>query len=131
MRLKRAYIMLEALMAGGIVAVGLGTTITLIAGSRYDSSTAARRAEASAYAMALADSVMSSSTTTAVPLSEVPDHNSMKAGLVIEETPLLASSSVPPLQSSSRLHKIVVTVEFATGRGPQRLVYERLRRSVP
>jgi len=131
MRLKRGYIMLEALMAGGIVTVGLGTTITLIAGSRFDSSTAARRAEASAYAMALADSVMSSSTTTALPFAEVPDHNSLKAGMVIEETPLMASASIPPLQSSSRVHKIVVTVEYPTGQGRQQIVVERLRRSVP
>jgi hypothetical protein len=129
--LKRGYILLETLVAGGIVTVGLGTTITIIASSRFESSMAARRAEASAYAMATTDVLMASSTLTSQPLAPVPDHPGLQMGYTIVTTPNEAASSVPPLLDSDAMHLVSVTVEFPTSRGPQTFTYQRLRRNIP
>ncbi len=128
MRVKRAYIMLETVVAGAIVAIGLGTTISLIAGARFEASMAAKRAEASAWAMTVADSVMATSSTTGQPLTPVPNHIGLKSGYTIALDSGMAQS-IPAL--TDPIHRIVVTVEFTTSQGPAQLVYERLRRSAP
>ncbi len=129
MRLRRGYIMLETVVAGAIVAVGLGTTITLIASARFEASMAAKRAEASAWAMTVADSVMATGSLTGQPLTPVPNHIGLKAGYTVGVDPAM-SQSIPPLTGPA-VHRIVVTVEYTTSRGPAQLVYERLRRSAP
>lgn len=127
----RGYIMLEAVISGGLLAVALGTTMSLIAAYRVEVTMAARRAEASSLAMAVADELMARTHTTgSQALAPVPGHAGFRSGFTIANAGL-AASSTPPLAALDGLHKITVTVEYPSSRGPQTLVYERLKRKFP
>lgn len=130
--LKRGYILLETVIAGGIVSIALATSVTMIASSRYETSMAARRAEASSLALGLADQLMTSTTSsTSQPLTAVPDHSGFRAGFTVAPATAVRNASVPPLGSDDAIDLIQVTVEYPTSRGPQTFVYQRLRRKVP
>lgn len=127
--MMRGYIMLEALISGALLAVVLGTTLSLIAAYRVEVTMAARRAEASALAMGVADELMARPHTTGSQgLTEVPAHPGFRSAYVIAGTAL---PSNPPLPGANAVHKITVTVEYPTGQGPKTMVIERLKRRFP
>ena len=121
------YLLLEAVIAGGVVSIGLSIAITLISGSRVETSMAARRAEASAYAMTLADAQMSTSVLSNQAMGPVPGHPLLRASVAVTNAP--TGDSVPPLPAGS-LQRIVVVVEYPSTQGVQTIQYERLRRRV-
>lgn len=127
--MTRGYIMLEALISGALLAVVLGTTLSLIASYRVEVTMAARRAEASALAMATADELMARPHGTGMQaLTSVSTHPGFRVGWSIGTT---ATSSTPPLPGGNALHLIRVTVEYPTSQGPQSMVIERLKRKFP
>ena len=126
--MRRGYILFEALISGALLAVALGTTLSLISAYRVEVTMAARRAEASALAMATADELMARPHTTgSQALAAVPGHSGFQSSWVIVSAGLQGSST-PPLTSANELHKITVTVEYPTSQGPKTLVIERLKR---
>lgn len=127
--LRRGYIMLEALIGGGIVSVALATTFAIIAGARVDASAAIRRAEASALAIGTADRLMASTSTAGQSPTAVGTRG-LRVGYTIVPNSAHALST-PQLTSASPIDRITVTVEFPTQRGTDTLTYERLRRRVP
>ncbi|OGQ25253.1 MAG: hypothetical protein A2138_05160 [Deltaproteobacteria bacterium RBG_16_71_12] len=127
--MTRGYIMMEALISGALLAVVLGTTLSLIASYRVEVTMAARRAEASALAMATADELMARSHTTGVQaLAAVPGHPGFRSGWTIATTAL---PSTPPLPGANAVHRITVTIEYPSGQGTKTLVIERLKRKFP
>ncbi len=127
--MTRGYIMLEALVSGALLAVVLGTTLSLIGSYRVEVTMAARRAEASSLAMATADELMARPHTTgSQALASVANHPGFRVGWTIANA---ATTSTPPLPSASALHRISVTVEYPTSQGPQTMVIERLKRKFP
>jgi hypothetical protein len=130
MRLSdRGYIMLESLVAGGIVSVALATSITLVASARFETSMAARRAEASQIALATADALMSQSSAATQTATAVPGHPGLSVAFTVAAASL-AGNSTPALESNNRLHQITVTVTYPTSQGTAQFVYHRLRRTV-
>ncbi len=140
--MKRGYILLETLIAGGIVSIALATSVTMIASSRFEASMAAKRAEASSLALGIADGLMTGKTAASQALGPVSNHPGFQAGFdVIDSsntvrvsdgaTIPLKSASVPALAADDSMHLITVTVEYPTSQGPATFVYQRLRRLVP
>ncbi len=129
--MTRGYILFESLISGALLAVALGTTLSLIANYRVEVTMAARRAEASALAMATADELMARPHTTGSQgLTAVPGHSGFRSAWTIISAGLQASST-PPLTSANAVHKITVTVEYPTSQGPKTMVIERLKRKFP
>jgi hypothetical protein len=126
----RAYILLETLVAGGIVSIALATSVTIIAAARFETSLSTRRAEASALALGIADGLMSSSTATSQPLTDVPNHPGLKASFTITSSSALQTASVPALAQADGVEEITVVVEYPTTRTRETLTYQRLRRKV-
>ena len=129
--MSRGYILLETLIAGGIVSIALATSVTMIASSRFETSMAAKRSEASSLALGIADRLMTGTTVDAQALSAVPNHSGFRAGFDVVEAPGVRTASVPALAADDSLNLITVTVEYPTSRGPETFVYQRLRRRVP
>jgi hypothetical protein len=125
-----AYILLETVLAGGIVSIALGTTITIIASSRYETSQSTRRAEASALALGIADGLMGAGATANQGLAPVVNHPGFRAGFTISADGAVQVASVPALSANDSVEQIVVTVEYPTTNGKDTLVYQRLRRKV-
>lgn len=129
--MTRGYVLLEALISGALLAVVLSTTLSLVAAYRVEVTMAARRAEASALAMGVADELMARPHTTGIQgLSAVPGHPGFRSAWAIANAGLQMSST-PPLPSINAVHKITVTVEYPTGQGPKTMVIERLKRRFP
>ncbi|MDP2345694.1 MAG: hypothetical protein Q8O67_32425 [Deltaproteobacteria bacterium] len=128
--MKRGYILLETVIAGGIVSIALATSVTMVASSRFESSMAAKRSEASSLALGIAEQLMTGSEVGSQAMAPVPNHAGFRAGFDVVETPALRSASVPALASDDSIDLITVTVEYPTSRGPATFVYQRLRRQV-
>lgn len=126
---SRGYILLETMVAGGIVAIGLATTVTMIASSRVEATMAARRAEASSMALGIADQLMTQSGDATQALTAVPNHTGFRAGFTVANS-TLRTQSTPALASDDAVKSITVTVEYPTSSGPKTFVYQRLRRKV-
>ena len=127
--MTRGYIMLEALISGALLAVVLGTTLSLIASYRVEVTMAARRAEASSLAMATADELMARPHTTgSQALTAVSNHPGFRVAWTIANA---STSSTPALPSANSLHRITVTVEYPSSQGPQTMIIERLKRKFP
>lgn len=124
----KGYILLETVIAGGIVSIALATSVTMIASSRYETSMAARRAEASSLALGMADQLMTATGLETQPLAAVTGHSGFRAGYTVSSGAALKSASTPPLAANDSVEVIQVTVEYPTSRGPETFVYERLRR---
>ncbi len=127
----KGYILLETVIAGGIVSIALATSVTMIASSRYETSMAARRAEASSLALGMADQLMTATGNENQPMAAVgPTHGGFRAGYVVTSGAAVQNASTPPLAANDSVELIQVTVEYPTSRGPETFVYERLRRKV-
>lgn len=127
--MTRGYVMLEALISGALLAVVLGTTLSMIAGYRVEVTMAARRAEASSLAMATADELMARPHTTgSQALAAVTGHPGFRSSWTIAN---MALPSTPPLPGASAVHRITVTVEYPTGQGPKTMTIQRLKRRFP
>ncbi len=129
--MKRAYILLETVIAGGIVSIALATSVTMIASSRYETSMAARRAEASSLALGIADELMAGTELASQGLTPVPTHKGFRTAFSVARSASVKAASVPALAADDSVDLIVVTVEYPTSRGAATFRYERLRRKVP
>lgn len=127
---NKGYILLETVIAGGIVSIALATSVTMIASSRFETSMAARRAEASSLALGLADQLMTQTGSVSQPLTAVAGHKGFRVGFDVTSATGLRTASEPELAADDTLELVRITVEYPSSRGPQTFLYERLRRRV-
>lgn len=132
MKPMRAYLMLEALIGGAVLAVALSTTIALVGEYRRQTSTAVRRAEASQIALMYADQVMGmpNAATSSGAFATVPGHPNFKFKWALATpNPDPRTLSTPNLLSATDLLEITVEVQFLDNNGATTsILYKRLKR---
>lgn len=126
---SRGYLLLEAMIGGVLLAVALTSAMGLLGFYRRETTMAARRAEASAIAIGVADELVTRDFGVGFQVpTAVPDHRGFTTAWTITESGL-EGSSTPALGSASELHLIDVIVTFPSTDGPASINYQRLKRN--
>ena len=127
-RAPAGYLLLEALIAGAVLAVALSAAVSFIANSRFETTMSARIGEASGLAeQKVAELLAGPQVTVALtgPVSFV-DHPGFEVSWEVRQSGL-ESKSIPVLIDADALHELVVQISYPSSRGPQVYEVRRLR----
>lgn len=126
----RAYVMMEAMIGGALLAVALTSAMGFVGFYRRETSVAARKAQASSIAMTVAEELLARDfgTLGSRAPGPYPGHPGFTYQWTITQSGLEAQST-PPLTNANELHLVTVTVTFrGSDNQPQTLTYQRYKR---
>ncbi|MFH1810948.1 MAG: hypothetical protein ABIJ09_19560 [Pseudomonadota bacterium] len=125
----RGYLLIEAMISTGIMAVVLASTMQLMANARFRLGKARNPEVASAVALSLAEELAGNPhvTVAATAWAPVPGKTGFEWKWS-ETTSGLHTASTPNLASSDTLHEIRVWVRYPSERGPLTVSYRLLKR---
>lgn len=134
MKLKRprprAYVMMEAMIGGALLAVALTSAMSFVGFYRRETTVAARRAQASSIATTVTDELVSRDFGVVAPVGPIPypGHPGFTYSYRITQSGI-HNDSTPPLTNADELHLISVTVTFkGSNNATTSLTYERYKR---
>jgi hypothetical protein len=126
--MRKAYVMIEAMIGGALLAVALASAMSLMAFYRRETTASARKAVASAIALGITNELVTrpfgSGSASVAAYPGYPGF-STQWSVTQDGVHLL---SVPALTNIDELHLITVTVYFQTSDGTSSLTYQRYKR---